>query len=399
MHTYFQQLNQTLKWYHNAIPFLLVDLDRLDENIDTLRLHISPMSDLRLVVKSLPSKDLISYIMERAATSKLMVFHQPFLNDIAQWANEKVDILLGKPMPVTTVEYFFKQLNADNSKFNPTHQIQWLVDTPKRIVEYVELSKRINQKLKINLELNVGLHRGGVGNIEQLKHCLDLLLTHSNNLTFSGYMGYDPHVVKLPKIVRSQKKSLSLANSYYRKCKEILKNEYPDLWHEGLIFNGAGSPTVLLHNTEDSPLNDLAVGSALVKPSTFDIPTLKDFKPASFIATPILKKFEHTTLPGLEKITRIISLFNPSYKKSYFIYGGYWKAEYCYPKGIKENGLFGASTNQTMLNAKADVELEIDDFVFLRPLQSEFVFLQFGKIKAIRKHQIVQEFQLLNNSF
>ena len=176
-----------------------------------------------------------------------------------------------------------------------------------------------------------------------------------------------------------------------------MKNDFPTLWKESLTFNGAGSPTVKLHQTTDSPLNDVSVGSALVKPTTFDLPTLVDYEPAGFIATPVLKKFRGTTLPAMEGMKNFLNLLNASNRQSYFIYCGLWKAAYCFPKGLQQNSIFGASTNQTMVNAPDTVPLDVDDFVFLRPHQSEFVFLQFGNILTIRKGQIVGEWSLLNN--
>ena len=37
-----------------------------------------------------------------------------------------------------------------------------------------------------------------------------------------------------------------------------------------------------------------------------------------------------------------------------------------------------------MLTGSASVDLEVDDYVFLRPTQSEFVMLQFGEIVVVR---------------
>ena len=211
-------------------------------------------------------------------------------------------------------------------------------------------------------------------------------------------MGYDPHVVKLPSMVRSQNKAVEMANDFYKECIALLQSDFPNLYREDLTFNGAGSPTIELHSKTESPLNDVSAGSALVKPIGFDIPTLKEYLPASFIATPILKKFEGTTLPAMEKMKSFLNLVNANNRQSYFIYGGFWKADYCYPTGVQQNALFGASTNQTMLNAPKNTKLEVDDFVFLRPHQSEFVFLQFGKILTLRDGKIVGEWELLNNN-
>ncbi|MEQ3500906.1 alanine racemase [Tenacibaculum sp. SSH1-16] len=392
MDAYFKILNKELKNYQRAIPCLLVDLDILDENIAEALSNFRKDASLRVVIKSLPSVQLIEYILEKTHSSKLMVFHQPFLTDLVARLGDKADILLGKPMPIKTAEYFYNNLPQEYNGFNPFTQIQWLVDTKKRIEEYINLAKQLNQKLRLNIEIDVGLHRGGFSSLKSLTKVLSLIENNQNFVEFSGFMGYDPHVVKLPKIIRSQKKALRLANQYYEDCKTLVKNDFPELWNENLTFNGAGSPTLNLHKEQNSPINDIAIGSCFVKPTTFDILSLKNYKPATFIATPVLKTFSNTTLPGLEKVKQIFS------KKSAFIYGGFWKADYYYPIGVKQNNLFGSSTNQTMINVPKNIPLQVDDFVFLRPHQSEFVFLQFGEILPIKNGKIQQPWQLLNNS-
>ena len=135
--TYFQQLNQALKNYKRAIPCLLIDLDWLDKNIATLKANLKNDTDFRIVVKSLPSIDLVQYVMKKAGTNQLMVFHQPFLTDFSQRCDEAVDILLGKPMPIKTAAYFYESFQNSSAQFNPFHQ--WLVDTPKRTKEYIAL--------------------------------------------------------------------------------------------------------------------------------------------------------------------------------------------------------------------------------------------------------------------
>ena len=394
---YFKQLNHMLRNHNRAIPSLMVDLDILDENIETLKQKVQPGVAFRIVVKSLPSSGLIDYIRERSGADKLMVFHQPFLTEIAKNGYNDIDILLGKPMPIKTAVFFYQSIQNRSNGFDPSQQITWLIDTKERLIEYLELSNSIKQKIKINLEINVGLHRGGFGDLGGLKEALDLIVANQEFLEFSGLMGYDPHVAKIPSIVRSRKKALRLANTFYNKCKALIKSDYPSLWNDDLVFNGAGSPTVGLHNNSNSPLNDISVGSALVKPTAFDLDTLIDYRPATFIATPVLKKLNGTTIPGLERVKGVLNFLSSANRQSFFLYGGYWKADYFYPEGIKSNKLFGESTNQTMINAPADVHLDIDDFVFLRPQQSEYVFLHFGKILAVRNFRIVDEWDLLDN--
>ncbi len=47
-------------------------------------------------------------------------------------------------------------------------------------------------------------------------------------------------------------------------------------------------------------MNDIAAGSCVVKPSTFDFFTLDTHIPALFIAAPILKKINSYEVPFLE---------------------------------------------------------------------------------------------------
>lgn len=388
---YFNQLNNSLKKYKSAIPYLIIDLDRFDDNIKMLKGQIKPDTQYRIVVKSLPSIPLVKYVMAKSQTSNLMVFHQPFLTQLAAHCDSKVDILLGKPMPIQTAQYFYNQLPQANQGFNSFTQIQWLIDTKNRLTEYVDLAKQLGQKLRVNLEIDVGLHRGGFANLENLRAALLFLKENDSHVTLSGFMGYDPHVVKLPFFVRSKEKALNMANTFYHKCLEVLKTNFPSLYHPDLTYNGAGSPTINLHTIDSSPLNDVSAGSCLVKPTTFDINTLSDYKPACFIATPILKKFKDTTIPGIENAKGLLGVFDAANKQSFFIYGGFWKANYCHPEGMKQNKLFGSSTNQTMVNAPNSVDVDVNDFIFLRPHQSEFVFLQFGNILLTRNQEIVDE--------
>jgi D-serine deaminase-like pyridoxal phosphate-dependent protein len=390
---YFAQLNGGLRKYKRAVPSLIIDLDVLDENMAALKKIMPAHAAYRVVAKSLPSHELLAYIMQGMATRKVMVFHQPFLSDIARNADSAMDILIGKPMPVKTCEYFYATLKAENG-LNAEKQIQWLIDSKQRLQEYLNLAIANNLKLGVNVEIDVGLHRGGLKDVESLSEVLKLIEENAEHLVFRGLMGYDPHVVKVPSVLLSREKAFAKANNFYKKCIALVKEKHAALWNENLTFNGAGSPTVALHSQYDTVLNDVAAGSCLVKPTDFDIDTLEGFKPASFIATPVLKKMKDTELPAIENMKGLMSIWNPNLRQSFFIYGGAWMANYVQPPGVNENKLFGKSTNQTMVNVSENVELDVNDFVFLRPHQSEFVFLQFSQILATRKGEILDEWSL-----
>ena len=70
----------------------------------------------------------------------------------------------------------------------------------------------------------------------------------------------------------------SRVKTRYAAFVDVLRGGFPSLAQAPLTLNGAGSPTFRYHE-QDSPLNDISVGSALMKPSHYDLPMLEDFEP------------------------------------------------------------------------------------------------------------------------
>jgi len=390
---YFSALNSNLKNQGNFIPSMLVDLDLLDKNIDILKQQLNPNVDYRIVAKSLPSPDLLGYIMEKSKTNKLMVFHQPFLTTLASEYPQS-DILMGKPMPVKAAEVFYKKLSSDNS-FNTSTQLQWLIDSEERLSQYLELAKQQNTLLQVNIEIDVGLHRGGLQQAEELDALLKIIDSNQQHLRFSGFMGYDPQIVKIPSIVKSPEQAFTESQAIYQAFVDRLYLQAPQYKKQSLCFNGAGSPSLPLHKSK-TVANELSAGSCLVKPVDFDIPSLSQYTPAAFIATPVLKKMVGTQLPVIEFAKDILPLWDKNMQQTYFIYGGKWLAQYESPSGLQGNGLYGTSTNQAIINGSEKTNLAVDDHVFLRPTQSEFVFLQFGNILTLRNKTIENQWKILH---
>lgn len=392
---YFSKINDELKRGSQSKPSLLIDLDELDKNITELKSLVNENAAYRVVVKSLPSMDLLKYVMQRADTNKLMVFHQPFLSMISEQLPSS-DVLLGKPMPIGAVRHFYENVDSTNG-FEAAEQIQWLIDSQQRLEQYLALAQERDLQMKVNIELDVGLHRGGLQQAEELDELLDLVAAHPEQMTFSGFMGYDPHVVKLPSIIKKRDDAYSESQEIYQRFLDRAQRHSSSINMDSLCLNGAGSPTLKLHK-QSTVCNDLSAGSCLVKPSDFDLDTLDTMLPAAYIATPVLKKSSGTKIPGLEKFADIIPKWNPNRAQTFFIYGGAWMAQYESPKGIIANSLFGKSTNQQMVNGPSNLQLAVDDFIFLRPTQSEAVFLQFGAIQTLRNNKLGPQWPVFSES-
>lgn len=365
---------------------MVVDLDLLNRNLDAVLSRLPAGCAYRVVAKSLPSIPLIRHIFTHAKTHRAMVFHRPYLNLIARELPQ-TDVLLGKPFPVSAARRFYAELDAA-SAFDPARQVQWLIDTEQRLRQYGALARELGLRMRLNLEIDVGFHRGGFAEPEQLAPVLNAIEENSAHLTFSGFMGYDPHVAHAGKVKMSVKKAHARAVARYRAFVDFLKEKHPGQFQADLTFNGAGSPTYPLYRNV-SVLNDISVGSALVKPSDFDLNILSHHLPAVFIAAPVLKKLPGVTIPFLERLSFLFSKFNRSRAMTLFIYGGYWKADPVYPPGLVYNPLFGRSSNQEMLNGPAGLSIEVDDHVFLRPTQSEFVMLHFGDLWVLQQGRFI----------
>ena len=386
---YFARLNQTLR--DNAIdhPVLVIDLDRLDRNIDRVvqSAAIAPAKTYRVVVKSVPSPELVNYIAKRARTKALMCFHRPFIEAMANLQPD-ADILLGKPMPISAARHFYAN---HQGPFDPASQLQWLIDTDARLQQYLAMAKELNLKLRINLELDVGLRRGGFTEPEALHGVLTSISENPDHLTFSGFMGYDAHMMGLPGFLA--KRELPQVKARYAACKAYLEQQFPQLLNKDLCFNGAGSPTFGYYEG-DPLLNDISAGSCLMKPTHYDLPILEDYEPSAFIASPVLKRLQGGRVPALGWAGPLIRAWDPNQAQMYFAYSGNWLAETDSPPGLQPNGMY-ISSNQQGYNASAAVNIGVDDFIFLRPTQSEAVLLQFGDLLAVRGEQIVARWPVL----
>ena len=382
---YFLALQSALRTADLMRPTLVIDRARFRQNLGTLKGHLPKNKHFRIVAKSLPSVALLREVRVATGTDRLMVFHQPHVNLLASEMTD-AQMLLGKPMPAGAARAFFAEHKAN--AFEPLKQIEWLVDTPARIREYRELAAGVGanaaRRLRLNLELDVGLHRGGFTRAQDVAEAIRAVNSENGAdggaTVFSGFMGYEAHAAKIPEALGGVKGALAKAWAFYNECTKAGQETLGAAWQpESLTLNIGGSNTYEYYD-ENSPGNELAMGSGLVKPTDFDTAGLAYHVPAAFIATPVLKSLDHTAIPGLEGLAGLFRAWDPNTARTFYIYGGYWLANVESPPGLQRNGIWGHSTNQDMLNGSAEVKLEIGDHVFLRPNQSEFVFLQFGDI-------------------
>ena len=372
---YFQKLTQHLQQQGTGLPQLIVDVERFQQNLNFVAAQLPAQLQPRLVVKSLACLNLLQQASQYLNTQRFMLFHLPQIDYMVQQFPQ-ADVLLGKPMPLRAVEHFYQQVQSSHLN------IQWLIDQPERLQQYLNLAQRFQLCLKINIEIDIGLHRGGVQDHATFVQMLELIQQHPEHLKFSGLMGYDAHVTKLPNVFQLQGKAYQGSQQQYRHYKQLIQDHFPELWHDNLCFNGGGSLTFMQH-CQQSECNDLAFGSMLLKPSDFDLNDLSALQCALWIATPVLKVLPQVQVPGLDRLQPYL----PQRDQAVFVYGGYWLADYIYPAGSHPHALYGRSSNQELIQVPKNHQIYIDDYVFLRPQQSEAILPQFAVVYAYTQGQ------------
>lgn len=212
-------------------------------------------------------------------------------------------------------------------------------------------------------------------------------------------MGYDGHASAAIAIFSSKaaaiKDEVSNVLEVYKGYIQYGKKHFPPLFAQLLTFNGAGSKTYMFYSDQKT-INDIALGSGLVKPTTYDLETLTEHKPALYLAVPVLKNLEGTKIPFIESVTWLWPYYNPNKERTYFLYGGGWMATPVSPAGLEGNFIYGESTNQSIWNGSETTKLRVDDYVFFRPRQSEKLMLRYGAILLVRKNKVVGSWQVLS---
>jgi D-serine deaminase-like pyridoxal phosphate-dependent protein len=381
---YFAALNQLLRREGSGIPLLVIDLDRLDQNADLLAERLNQKLPVRLVAKSLASTGLLNYLANRLGTQRFMVFHQPQLNQLAQ-DFPQADLLLGKPLPAAAALAFYQRLPV-SSAFVAARQLTWLVDSPRRLAEYAELARALKQPLQIALEIDIGLARGGFASPPQLGQALQWLSDKPTPLQIRGLMGYDAHVAHTP-FWLDQAQAFSESNARYQAFLDSAQR-FETLWPKQPLLNGGGSLTYRLHAAGRTPINEVAIGSALLKPSDFDTALLADHSPALWLASPVLKA-QRGDLPFIGAAQPLLQRWNPNRQRAFYLYGGRWPADPVSPPGLDYDQLYGRSANQERLVGSNGTALGIEDWVFLRPRRSEGLFAGFGELRLLRRGRFV----------
>lgn len=238
--------------------------------------------------------------------------------------------------------------------------------------------------MRVNVELNAGLHRGGVAGQTALGGLLAPIAIHPQYLEFAGFTGYDPFVgMGVPGVLGSPEELFAKVMALYQGHVDFARQYSVALWASQLTLNTTDGPNCCMYEKETLS-NEVSVSTAMFKPNHYDLASLAEHVPAVYIATSILKSIGVVQVPTLDDKPRLFSWWDPNRRGTFLIYGGNWIADFASPEGLRSSGIYGRNSDQEMINGPPSVGLEADDQIFLRPTQGESVLLRFSDLLTLR---------------
>lgn len=358
---YFARWEALLQRDSDGVPSLVLDLARAQKNAQRVRALWPARHAARLAVKSLPCVPLLRTLAAALETERFMVFHPAHVRPTLD-AFSSGDLLFGKPVPTRAVERALAQLSAHEIK-----QVRWLADTPSRARELSSLARSQGVELRVALEIDVGLHRGGASSLDEIQSFRDCFAPGSG-LQFAGLMGYDGHLGRIPWPLQRIERSHARSMQRYRAHVEAV-DALGWSWND--CVRNAGGSLSFMEYRETDPTDELTIGSALVKPAHFDDKRLAELECALWIATPVLKRVERFEPPDTEWLAALVPLVKGLRGAGVYLFGGRFHGQPESPKGMVANLALGDSANQALYQLDRSTPLAIDDWVFFRPHESE----------------------------
>lgn len=390
--TYFDGLSGQLDARTVGTPVVLVDLDRLEENVRAIASGIRPHA-FRIVEKSLPSIDLLRHVTqvaEQEGAEHFLVLHLPLLGPLLD-AFPGADVLVGKTHLPGAIERF---LRDRASPADAARRVTFLVDGPDRLAGLVALAGALGVRLRLAIELDVGLRRSGLREPADLAPMLATFQSSPSAVELVGLLGYDGHVAHSPTASAAGViEAWSEATSKFQEFVDVLVGQFSGLVTDDFLFHSGGSSTYPLYSdpTRPTPVNDVATGGGVLRPGEYPDYFLGDLSPAFFVAAPALRVYRSPDAPPE------IPFFDAATNARLFggrtgvtVYGGGWASYFSYPSmgpvPLSGGGGSGCSwvPNQGLATVAADVDIEDGDWIYYHPVSSDVLF-QFERIHLVRE--------------
>ena len=286
-----------------------------------------------------------------------MSFHTPFLALLLQRLPQNTDFWMGRTViPSALKEMVSTCTGSDEGQWlkqQMADRVVWLVDNEDTLAQMVAMAQHLELcKLRIAIEFDVGMKRGGVVSNDEvlslLAKCRKVQREQQYHLEVVGAMGFDGHIGGTPLLDGETKseamcRGFRIAHRRFKEMKLLLESSGDDvlvppdqrIWDSSATgsFPLYGEVGYMADETINAA-NEVSLGSIFTLPTGFDgNPFLGPlFHPAQFVVSPVLKV---QSSPVVE-----VANVDPAVPEAagcgrgYYYAGGGWADRSVYPPGL-----------------------------------------------------------------
>lgn len=369
---------------HRSLPAAFVDLDRFDENAASMERRAGGMP-IRVASKSVRCVALLRRVLARPGWKGVLAYS---MAEAAQLVRSGFDdVLVAYP----TVDD--GSLRAVAPALREGRQVIAMVDDVAHVRRIAEVAQREGVTFPLCLDVDVGsafpglffgVRRSPVRSVADARRVADLI-GRTAGVELVGVMGYEAQIAGLPDA--TEKRAMDLAvralkrvsfADVARRRGAIVEALRAD-GHPLRLVNGGGTGSLEVTRT-DASVTELAAGSGLFAPTTFDAFASFRNAPAAGFALPV------TRLPA------------PGYATCFG--GGYvasgspgWPKvpKPWLPEGLALLDDEAVGEVQTPLRVPRDVKLAIGAPVFFRHAKAGELCERFETLALVRGDVVVDE--------
>lgn len=357
-------------------PTFVIDRDMLAKNLDFL-VTAAGGTTLRLASKSIRVRGILEWALQHPGVSGVLAYSAAE----AVWLAETgmTDVLVAYP----SVDVVSMEQVAASDRLRSA--VTFMVDSPEQVEIAAQAASRGGGQLRLAMDIDcslrvrnivVGAHRSKLRDLEQIGHLADVIAaTHGVQLV--GAMFYEAQVAGMPDaspVHRLIKKRTMAKLATYRA--EVIQRMSR---HGELEFvNGGGSGSVAW-TAQDSTITDIAAGSGLFTPTSFDGFDSLETQPAAWFVSPVVRKPSHD----------VVTVFAGGYAAS-GPHGASRTPRPVYPEGLKYFLNEGAGEVQTPLHGDAARAMKVGDAVWFRHTKAGEACERFNEVHIVSNGQIIE---------
>lgn len=373
-------------------PFMVVDLDVLDRNVDRLvRVARSEGKPIRVASKSVRVPSLLEYVRSRCGKTfgGLMTYSPAETVFLHERGFE--DFLVAYPRVHEENLRSLIELNRSDA------DLRLMVDEPAHLRAIENAFDSVGgrgEPLPVCIDLDVSYRPGNLTHLGVLRSPVRTLedfeslyrsVKENEHVTFAGVMGYEAQIAGVPDASpyhRAKNYPIRLVKRLSRPAVRRKRREVADfLDAEGetdAIVNGGGTGSIRF-TAGDESVTEVTAGSGFLQSHLFDYYRENENEPAFCFALPVTRRPEPGTI---------------TCQSGGFIASGS-TAEDKAPRPFRPEDLSPTSDEgygevQSPFTVPEELDLEVGDPVFFRPAKAGEIAERFEEYLLVRGDQVVE---------